>query len=107
MNFQIIVTPCALAWTNGRSHSFVLEFSLLLSLLQGKESKVIQGRFDTEVDYLLWSFDLNRSDSDMLPIKNDTLCSFCLDAKRTKKIKPGPKRRRPGRPTHMNSHQSL
>jgi len=34
-------SSCVLARTNGRSHSFVLEFSLLLSLLQGKESKVV------------------------------------------------------------------
>jgi hypothetical protein len=33
----------------------------------------------------------------------EELCSFCLDAKRTKKIKPGPKLRRPGWPTHMNT----
>jgi hypothetical protein len=30
---------CALARLNGRSHSFSLEFSLLLSLFQDKESK--------------------------------------------------------------------
>jgi len=35
-------SSCALARTNGRSHSFVLEFSLLLSLLQGKESKIVK-----------------------------------------------------------------
>ena len=39
-------SSCALARTNGRSHSFVLEFSLLLSLLQGKESDIGSSRHD-------------------------------------------------------------
>jgi hypothetical protein len=38
----VMTVACALARLNGRSHSFSLEFSLLLSLFQDKESKRIK-----------------------------------------------------------------
>jgi hypothetical protein len=42
-----------------------------------------------------------------LLLAQNALSTFCLDAKSSKKIKPGPKLRRPGKPTHMNNLYNL
>src|SRR6187399_1875238 len=61
-------SSCALARTNGRSHSFVLEFSFVSFLcFKTKKRKVVSRSSDKEMDFFICSFGLNQKNQKFKP----------------------------------------